>query len=67
MWYFVSSACADPGIFTKWWRGGVEGPGPPESKKLGQRCLLFLLFLVITFNLLYSFTEGSDRLFFRKQ
>ena len=24
--------------------GGVEGPGPPGSKKLGQRFLLFLLF-----------------------
>ena len=23
---------------------GVEGPGPPDSKKLGQRFLLFLLF-----------------------
>ena len=24
--------------------GGVAGPGPPDSKKLGQRFLLFLLF-----------------------
>ena len=40
--------------------GGVEGPGPPDSKKLGQRFLLFLLFLVLTFNLFNSFTEGTD-------
>ena len=61
MRYYVSSAsaCADPGIFTKW-GGGVEGPGPPDSKKLGQRFLLFLLFLVLTFNLFNSFTEGTD-------
>ena len=46
MTYYVSSAsaCADPGIFTKLGGGGVEGPGPPDSKKLGQRFLLFLLF-----------------------
>ena len=47
MRYYVSSAsaCADPGIFTKWGGGGGEGgPGPPDSKKLRQRCLLFLLF-----------------------
>ena len=48
MRYYVSSAsaCADPGIFTKWGGGGggVGGPGPPDSKKLRQRCLLFLLF-----------------------
>ena len=66
MRYYVSSACADPGIFTKWGGGGggggggVEGPGPPDSKKLGQRFLLFLLFLVLTFNLFNSFTEGTD-------
>ena len=24
--------------------GGVEGPGPPDSKKLGQRC--FVIFAV---------------------
>ena len=24
--------------------GEVEGPGPPDSKKVGQRFLLFLLF-----------------------
>ena len=45
--YNVSSASAyaDPGIFTKWgWGGGVEGPGPPDSKKLGQRC--FVIFAV---------------------
>ena len=40
--------------------GGVEGPDPPDSKKLGQRLLLFLLFLVLTFNLFNSFTEGTD-------
>ena len=38
-----ASACVDPGIFTKW-GGGVAGPGPQDSKKLGQRFLLFLLF-----------------------
>ena len=37
-------ACADPGIFTKWGGGGVEGPGPHDSKKLGQRC--FVIFAV---------------------
>ena len=37
--------------------GGVEGPGQPDSKKLGQR---FLLFLVLTFNLFNSLTEGTD-------
>ena len=62
-----ASACADPGIFTKWGGGGggggggrVEGPGPPDSKKLGQLFLLFLLFLVLTFNLFNSFTEGTN-------
>ena len=70
MRYYVSSAsaCADPGIFTKWggggrvggWGVGVEGPGPPDSKKLGQCFLLFLLFLVLTFNLFNNFTEGTD-------
>ena len=41
--------------------GGVEGPGPPDIKKLGQRFLLFLLFfLVLTVNLFNSFTEGTD-------
>ena len=41
-----ASACADPGIFTKWGGGGggVEDPGPPDSKKLGQRC--FVIFAV---------------------
>ena len=58
MRYNVSSASAyaDPGIFTKWGGGGVEGPGPPDSKKLGQRCFV----LVLTFNLFNSFTEGTD-------
>ena len=56
-----ASACADPGIFTKWGGGGVEDPGPPDSKKLGQRCfVIFAVFLVLTFNLLNSFTEGTD-------
>ena len=73
MRYYVSSAsaCADPGIFTKW-GGGVEDPGPPDSKKLGQRCfVIFAVFLVLTLNLLNSFTEGTDPrvdgLFFGKQ
>ena len=45
MRYYVSSAsaCADPGIFTMW---GVEGPGPPDSKKLGQRW--FIIFAVFS-------------------
>ena len=46
--YYVSSAsaCADPGIFTKWGGGGgVEGPGPPDSKKLGQRCFVIFVFV----------------------
>ena len=46
MCYYVYSACADPGIFTKWGGGGVEGPGPPDSKKLGQRC--FVIFAVFS-------------------
>ena len=41
--------------------GGIEGPGPPDSKKLGQRCfVIFAVFLVLTFNLFNSFTEGTD-------
>ena len=46
MQYYVSSAsaCADPGIFTKRGGGEIEGPGPPYSKKLGQRC--FVIFAV---------------------
>ena len=59
MQYYVSSAsaCADPGIFTKF----VEGPGPPDSKKLGQRFFCyFCCFLVLTVNLFNSFTEGTD-------
>ena len=40
---------------------GVEGPGPPDSKKLRQRCfVIFAVFLVLTFNLFNSFTEGTD-------
>ena len=62
MRYYASSAsaCADPGIFTKW-GGDVEDPGPSDSKKLGQRCfVIFAVFLVLTFNLLNSFTGGTD-------
>ena len=75
MRYYVSSAsaCADPGIFTKW-GGGVEGPGPPDSKKLGQRFLLFLLFFsphlqLITYLIVLQRgpIPGSDGLFFGKQ
>ena len=40
--------------------GGVEGPGPPDSKTLGQRFCYFCCFLVLTFNLFNSFTEGTD-------
>ena len=41
--------------------GGVEGPGPPDSKKLRQRCfVIFAVFSVLTFNLFNSFTEGTD-------
>ena len=40
--------------------GGVAGPGPPDSKKLGQRFLLFLLFFSPHLNLFNSFTEGTD-------
>ena len=51
--------------------GGVEGPGPPDSKKLGHRFLLFLLFLVLTFNYLTVLQRGpiprSHGLFFGKQ
>ena len=40
---------------------GVEGPGPPDSKKLRQRCfVIFAVFLVLAFNLFNSFTEGTD-------
>ena len=65
MRYYVSSAsaCADPGIFTKCvgGGGGVAGPGPPDSKKLGLRFfVIFAVFLVLAFNLFNSFTEGTD-------
>ena len=58
MRYYVSSAsaCADPGIFTKWGGGGVEDPGPPDTALFCYFCC----FLVLTFNLLNSFTEGTD-------
>ena len=63
MWYYAYSACADPG-FSPSGGEGVEGPGPPDSKKLGQRCfVIFAVFLVLTFNLFNSFTEGSDGVF----
>ena len=60
MRHYVSSAsaCADPGNFYQGRGRGAEGPGPPDSKKLGQCFLLFLLFLVLT--LFNSFTEGTD-------
>ena len=61
MRYYVSSAsaCADPGIFTKWGGGGVEGPGPPDSKKLGQRC--FVIFAVFSphLQLIEQFYRGD--------
>ena len=62
MRYYVSSAsaCADPGIFTKWGGGGEEGPGQPDSKKLSSVFCYFCGFLVLTFNLFNSFTEGTD-------
>ena len=42
-------------------KGGVEGPGPHDSKKLGQRCFVFFCcFLVLTVNLFNSFTEGTN-------
>ena len=44
IWYYVYSACADPGIFTNGGGRGVEGPGPTDSKKLGRRC--FVIFAV---------------------
>ena len=48
--------------------GGGRGSGPPDSKKLRQRCfVIFAVFLVLTFNLFNSFTQGSDGLFFGKQ
>ena len=43
MWYYVSSACADPGISNQ---VGVESPGPSDSKKLGQSC--FVTFAVFS-------------------
>ena len=54
-----ASACADPGICTKW--GGGEGvEGHLTVKSSDSIVLLFLLFLVFTFNLFNSFTEGTD-------
>ena len=47
-------------LFTKG-GGGVEGPGPPDSKKARTALFCyFCCFLVLTFNLFNSFTEGSD-------
>ena len=52
--------------------GGVEGPGPPDSKKLGQRC--FVIFVVFYSSPSTYLTvlqrgpiPGSDGLFFGKQ
>ena len=52
--------------------GGVEGPGPPDSKKLGQRC--FVIFAVFESSPSTYLTvlqrgpiPGSDGLFFGKQ
>ena len=61
--YYVSSAsaCADLGIFTKWVGGGsVEDLGPPDSKKLGQRCFaIFLLFFSPHLQLIEQFYRGD--------
>ena len=74
MRYYVSSAsaCADPGIFIKWGGGGVEGPGPLDSKKLRQR--FFVIFAVFYASPSTYLTvlqrgpiPGSDGLFFGKQ
>ena len=41
--------------------GGIEGPGPPDSKTLRQRCFVICaVFLVLTFNLFNSFTEWTN-------
>ena len=40
-------------------RGGVDDPGPPDSKKLGQRCLLFLLFFSPHLQLIEQFYRGD--------
>ena len=40
-------------------RGGVAGPGPPDSKKLGQRFLLFLLFFSPHLQLIKQFYRGD--------
>ena len=62
MRYYVSSAsaCADPGIFTKWGGGGgVEDPRPPDSKKLEQHC--FVIFAVFSphLQLIEQFYRGE--------
>ena len=51
--------------------GGVEGPGPPDSKKLGQRCfVIFADFLFSPSTYLTVLQRGpiprSDGLFFGK-
>ena len=60
MRYYVSSAsaCADPGIFTKWGGGGGGGRGS-DSKKLGQRC--FVIFAVFSphLQLIEQFYRGD--------
>ena len=70
----MSSACADPGIFTNCvcvcvggGGGGYRVQAHLTVKGSDNVVLLFLLFLVLTFNLFNSFTEGSDGLFFGKQ
>ena len=44
--------------------GGVEGPGPPDSKKLGQRFFVISTYLTV---LQRGPIPGSDGLFFGKQ
>ena len=52
--------------------GGMEGPGPPDSNKLRQRFLLFLLFFSPHPSTYLTVLQrgpipGSDGLFFGKQ
>ena len=62
MRYYVSSAsaCADPGIFTKWGGGGERVPAHLTVKSSDSVFCYFCCFLVLTFNLFNSFTEGTD-------
>ena len=41
---FCICMCGSRNFLQVWGVGGGKGPGPPDSKKLGQRFLLFLLF-----------------------